>query len=365
MNLNHLPGEDFPFGNNIHFVYELSSAQFLFLHTTLQWVVTTEGLSDLAAAVVSKIEQEDLTYLKDAFKTVISGRFNGKITVRLHDSDGDRWLLVVPGLAEYQAKQVIIGTVAEVTDEVRNAQSIHKYADKKNSVLHMLGHDLRGSLNIARSLMKTVNRDLKDPVLLEKTSHIATIVQHSIDMISDLVKREFLEMVNLDLVRKRIDIVRLVRDYMEECKRSQTAAITLKFKSSSRKIFIRLDPAKFMQVINNLISNALKFTPAGGTISVGIEEQPGQVSLTFSDNGIGIPEALLPHIFEKFTPARRLGLQGEPTSGLGLSIVKTIISWHGGTITCESGEGAGTSFFISLPKLNPFKPDAPGRHTGI
>lgn len=348
--INYLPQKGFPFGNNIHFVYNNNSRQFIFLHSTIDWIMsgsTTRGIETLLA----RIEPEDVLYLQDIFTNVISGSFNGKITLKLRGNAGLRWLHITPLSGEYQGEKIIFGAVSEVTDEIMNIQSITKFTDKKNSILHMLGHDLRGPLNIARSLVKTVSREIRNPVLLEKTGYIATILQQSIDMISDLVRREFLETTSAELIRKRVDIVRLVADYIEECKRSEVlAGISFGLTSSASKIFVRLDDAKFMQIVNNLISNSLKFTPAGGAIQISIEEQAENVLFKFSDNGIGIPEALLPEIFEKFTPARRPGLQGEPTLGLGLSIVKTIVGWHQGRIICESKEGIGTTFLISFPK---------------
>jgi two-component system sensor histidine kinase VicK len=353
MSISYIPQQGFPFGHNIHFVYSISSEEFLFLHDSMGWILSGSGTGD-ADKVTSKIDPEDLLYLQDVFSNILARRFSGKITFKLRGPEQVRWLQVTPFIGEYKSDEVITGTLTDVTDEVLNMQSLTKFTDKKNSILHMLGHDLRGPLNIARSLMKTITRQVEDPVMLEKTEHIAGILQQSIDMISDLVKREFLETTDAELVKTRVNIVKLIKDYLEECKRSEAlAGLSFELGSSSQKIFIKLDNAKFMQVINNLISNSLKFTPAGGTISVTIEDKGDQVNFRFSDTGIGIPESLLPEIFEKFTAARRPGLQGEPTLGLGLSIVKSIIGWHQGWISCESKEGSGTTFFIRLPKNLP------------
>ncbi|RYE03475.1 MAG: ATP-binding protein, partial [Rickettsiaceae bacterium] len=74
------------------------------------------------------------------------------------------------------------------------------------------------------------------------------------------------------------------------------------------------------------------------------------VRLQVQDSGIGIPAALLPVLFERFTPARRPGLRGEPTNGLGLLLCKTIVEWHQGTITVASTEGVGTTFTVEIPQ---------------
>ena len=112
---------------------------------------------------------------------------------------------------------------------------------------------------------------------------------------------------------------------------------------------MNLDESKFMQIINNLMTNALKFTKDDGIISLSVKEQHYSVLFTFSDNGIGIPKQFHTSIFEKFTEARRKGLKGEPTGGLGLSIVKLIVEWHKGKIWFESEEGRGVTFHFTVP----------------
>src|SRR5690606_32111644 len=104
------------------------------------------------------------------------------------------------------------------------------------------------------------------------------------------------------------------------------------------------------QVINKLVSNSMKFTPDGGTITVKIEDKQDSVLFTVADNGIGIPKKYHHELFEKFTHARRPGLRGEPSTGLGMSIIKTIVEWHNGKIWFDSKENEGTTFFIQLPK---------------
>ena len=101
-------------------------------------------------------------------------------------------------------------------------------------------------------------------------------------------------------------------------------------------------------MLDNLLNNALKFTPAGGTITVGLRERGGMALPTVQNTGIDIPGKLHHHLFDKFNPSRRAGLRGEVTTGLGLFIAKQIVELHGGTIWLESREKEGTTFFIEL-----------------
>jgi two-component system sensor histidine kinase VicK len=105
------------------------------------------------------------------------------------------------------------------------------------------------------------------------------------------------------------------------------------------------------QVLTNLVSNAIKFTPDGGHIRVTFEPCPECVRIHVVDNGVGIPAALQPHLFERFTKARRPGLRGEETTGLGLVLCKTIVDWHQGKLLVTSQEGQGTTVTIELPRM--------------
>jgi len=101
--------------------------------------------------------------------------------------------------------------------------------------------------------------------------------------------------------------------------------------------------------INNLVSNAIKFTKDDGIIDISIKEDHHTVLISVSDIGIGIPQEHHNSLFDKFTPAGRTGLHGEVSNGLGMSIIKTIIEWHHGQIWFKSEENVGTTFYISLP----------------
>jgi two-component system sensor histidine kinase VicK len=234
---------------------------------------------------------------------------------------------------------------------VHNIHSVEKYANKKNSILNMLAHDLRGPLGVVNAVTQILDKEMNDPHLTKRTQTISRIIKQAIDLITNLTDREFLETMEVELARKRIDIATKAAEYIEECRRSEgPAKRSFNFSSSNPTIYLDLDEAKFMQIFNNLITNALKFTKDQGTISLSIEERTDSVLFIFSDDGIGIPEELHSELFEKFTSARRKGLHGEPSIGLGLSIVKTIVEWHKGKIWFESKENSGTTFYIEIPK---------------
>lgn len=113
--------------------------------------------------------------------------------------------------------------------------------------------------------------------------------------------------------------------------------------------FAHINPSKLERVIDNLISNGLKFSAENKPIQVNMEQQKGDVVITVKDFGIGIPAKLQEYIFNQFSKAGRRGLQGEKSIGLGLHIAKKIIEQHHGQLLMSSIENEGTTFTIKLP----------------
>jgi two-component system sensor histidine kinase VicK len=334
--------------SNITFIYDLEKNCLIYVHPALYFLKEKNTLSDFYPL----IHPDDRSEAFRQFKEFVNGTFNGSLQFRLKLKNEVKWFRVTPFLIALSNEQLIFGNMIDVTAERQNIYNMEKYANKKNSVLHMLSHELKGPLNLARNLSKDLQSKLsRQSFMIKHINLISRLISQSVDIIEDFTDREFLETANVSLVKKRLNIVQKMKEYMEELNRSALAVQRkFNFESSHPRIYVKLDEAKFMQVINNLISNALKFTRKGDAISIYVQDAGDSIILNFSDNGIGIPKELQPFIFDEFTPARRRGLRGEATMGLGLSIVKTIIKWHQGKINVHSVENEGTTFKIELPK---------------
>lgn len=112
---------------------------------------------------------------------------------------------------------------------------------------------------------------------------------------------------------------------------------------------IRIDAEKMKRVVSNLITNAVKFSPKGATITYSVGRNNNKLTLSVSDQGIGIPPEMQPLVFDLNTSAKRKGTDGEKSYGLGLYICRQIVSSHGGKIWLESEVNEGTTFFVELP----------------
>jgi two-component system sensor histidine kinase ResE len=120
---------------------------------------------------------------------------------------------------------------------------------------------------------------------------------------------------------------------------------------ANRPVIVEADEQRISQVFVNLIDNALRFTPAGGSVKVVIDAEDGQAMIRVRDTGMGIPYKDLPYVFERFYVAERSRTRGVSGAGLGLSIVKQIVEAHRGSVDVESSLGRGTTITVRIPIL--------------
>ncbi len=336
---------------NISFVYDRERTGFIYIDGAFSVFLKKQAEKITPDLLLSIVHRDDKDYVDEKFQELLIGALFGSVEFRIKVDNEIHWIRVTPFLTNSDGKSLLAVNVTDITSEWNNFESIRRYANKKNSILNMLAHDLRGPLDIAHTLTRNINKKIGDPGLLAMTTTLSSILNQSIQLIATLIDRELLETVEVELSMKRIDIAMKVAEYVEECKRSESAAERIfNFSSSSKSIYLDLDEAKFMQIMNNLVTNSLKFTHPGGIISFEVLNQENSVLFIVSDNGIGIPETFHNSLFDKFTKARRKGLNGEPTIGLGLSIVKMIVEWHKGKVWFESEENVGTKFYFEIPK---------------
>lgn len=333
------------------FVFDLGSDRFVFANRAFKLLTGTEKSKVTVSALLELVHPEDRRYLAKSYQRLLDGVNRQTIDLKLVVNNEEKYVRVTPVLLFTESTKFIIVYAADFTADTKNLQTVKKYANKKNSVLNIISHDLRGPLGIANTVTQVLTKKVEDPKLIDMIKTVSKILDQSIELITDLTGREFLETTGVELFKQRVNITQKLKEYMEEAQKSSAKKKrTFNFSSSANSIFVSLDESKFMQVMNNLMTNALKFTKDDGTISLDIKDQQDSVLFTFSDNGIGIPAHYHPTLFAKFTDARRIGLSGEASVGLGLSIVKTIIEWHDGKIWVESEEGAGTTFYIEIPR---------------
>lgn len=347
--------------SRVVFAFDMDAHQFVYLNPSFEfvWNKTRESVYANPASLLDTVYPKDREYVLEAYQN-FSGRTSEvekkEIEFRIKlPNDSVRWVRLMPLLIEQEAgEKLIAGFVVDETALKENEANVQKFASRKNSLLEILSHDLSGPLiNIQglSSLLAKESKAYENPKLDKMIGMIADTSERSVGMIREFVKQEFLESVNVELIRKRVNLVDVIGQTLDQYKTSEEAlSKTFYFFPAGEEIFAKVDEYKFNQVLNNLISNSIKFTPDGGKITIRMEEKEQTVFIRLTDDGIGIPAKFHKNLFEKFTKAQRPGLKGERSVGLGMSTIKTIVEWHGGKVWFESEEGKGTTFYMELPK---------------
>ncbi|GAB3528580.1 hypothetical protein GCM10027443_06690 [Pontibacter brevis] len=343
--------------SQIVFSYDVATGAFTYLNPAFEQVFKRkrEMATDLPS-LLAMVHPEDQQHVEDKCLQVLKGEVLKNIEFRIVlPNNTERWLCLTPYLLEEEpAKGKIVGFADDITPAKEHNNYLKKYSDKKNAVLNILSHDLAGPLALIESLSAMVEDELKQGNNKDISNIINLIRQSSqqgTQLIQEFMNQEFLESTTTDVIKKRVDIVKRIDRVMEEYKQNEKATgKTFRFVTSSDSVYMELDDNKFMQCLNNLISNAIKFSPDGGVITISVEEEAESVLFKVADNGIGIPAKFHDTLFNKFTNARRPGIKGEPSVGLGMSIIRTIVDWHQGEIWFESEENKGSTFYIRIPK---------------
>jgi signal transduction histidine kinase len=213
-----------------------------------------------------------------------------------------------------------------------------------------IAHDLRTPLTVIGGYVEA----LRDQVLLptpERFDMIYGEVQHLQQLVDDLRTLSLADAGELRLTRHPIEPRALLAEVAALFQhRADQQHIALRVDAAENLPAINIDEGRFVQVLSNLIANALRYTPDGGHITLGAVDRSGGVQLIVRDDGAGISPEALPHIFDRFYRADQSRQQESGESGLGLAIARSIIEAHGGTITVESEVGQGSTFAVCLPE---------------
>jgi len=222
----------------------------------------------------------------------------------------------------------------------------------KDEFLATLSHELRTPLNAILGWSQVVRRRKNDPEQLRKGLDVvernarsqAQIIEDLLDM-----NRIVSGKVRLDI--QGVDLAQVITDAAETARPAADAkGVELEILLSTPTEPIKGDPQRLQQVLWNLLSNAVKFTPSGGKVQVQVERLESDLVLSVSDTGIGLEKEFLPFVFDRFRQADASITRKHGGLGLGLSIVRSLVELHGGTVSVKSeGLGKGSTFIVSLP----------------
>lgn len=246
----------------------------------------------------------------------------------------------------------------EAHDEIRElAETFNEMLEKIQQVfisqkqfIQDISHELRTPLTIMRGELEVALKRQRSPeeysaILmssLEETTKVGKLLEN-------LLALARLDSSSASLLRDRVDISMLMHDILADMEiLSVQKGIEIEFISQGG-VMLPLDREKIKRAFVNILDNAFKYTPENGQLTVEVIQENDRAVVTIADTGIGIPEQDLPHIFDRFYQVDKS--RSSEGFGLGLSIVRSIIKAHGGSITVESTQNKGTTFLISLPLI--------------
>jgi signal transduction histidine kinase len=256
------------------------------------------------------------------------------------------FLRTIAGIVSAQ----IVRTQAE--QEGRRARAAAEDADRaKDRFFAVLGHELRNPLQAITNLVAVLERiGVVDPRAKQARAGIRRQVRHLARLIEDLFDVARVARGALELRRQPLDLGELVRTVVtQHAAEFEEKRQALAVEVPERRAIVSADADRLQQVIENLLANALKFTPPGGAVRLTLRHEDGSVALSVRDTGAGIPADQLQSIFGLFEQARS-GEAERSGLGVGLALVRGIVEHHGGTVEAHSdGPGTGSEFVVRLP----------------
>ena len=229
-----------------------------------------------------------------------------------------------------------------------------KVEQLKSEFISTVSHELRTPLSAIRASLALLVDDTAEPLPAD-TRELIGIAHQSCErlvrLVNDVLDVQKIEAGSMRYQFQRWPLSSLVKQALEAMQAyARQFDVELTYRDSESVLEAAVDPDRLHQVLTNLVSNAVKFSPRGGTVEVTLSVHGGQARLSIKDHGSGIPDEFRARIFQKFAQADSADSREKGGTGLGLSICKSIVEAHGGTISFESTAGQGTVFHVDLPR---------------
>jgi signal transduction histidine kinase/DNA-binding NarL/FixJ family response regulator len=262
------------------------------------------------------------------------------------------WFSVSARPATIDGATHIVVAVVDITDRKGMEHKLKEAMDLKSQFVSTVSHELRTPLTTIKEGLGLVLDGVAGAINQEQKKFLE-IAKRNVDRLSNLIN-DVLDFQRLEAGRTKLDVSsNNIQDLLTEaCEAmslyAEKSQVHLECDSCQDLPKVPCDRAQIIQVLTNLIGNAIKFTPAGGHVSVGARRQAADVLISVRDTGIGISKEALPRIFERFYQVNGPDTKSQGT-GLGLSIVHEIVLMHGGRIEVESAPDKGSTFTVFLP----------------
>jgi signal transduction histidine kinase len=302
-------------------IYSLRTLMFLFSVVSL---ITIFVLVFLFSNWISK----PLVAMRNAVRKLTRNDYNFSLPISARDEIGE-----------------LNQSIMELSGELKH------YRTEREEFLAEISHELRTPITYIRGYADVLQQtSVKDEDRRKYLRFIREAADRLHRLIGDLYDMSKLDQVKVQIDKQEMDLVPFIRQMREEqMERFMEKGIDLQDDLPSTPVRVQADRNRLAQVIMNLLENARKYTPEGGSVRIRLSKEQREALIQIQDTGIGIPDSELPHIWRRFYRVEKSRSRDYGGAGLGLSIAKRIIELHDGTITVNSKEGIGTTFLIRLP----------------
>jgi PAS domain S-box-containing protein len=309
----------------------------------------------------ARINPEDRPGLDRGIRCLIAGSERAvAFELRVNLADGEHWMTgsAVLERAEDGTASNIVGSLLDISDRKRMELALRDADKRKDEFLAMLAHELRNPLAPLRTVVAVLKRGstLREPADL--ISLMERQITHLTRLVDDLLEVSRITQGRISLKREPLLLGAVVYGAAEAVASSvEDQSQTLTVDIPKETVWLCGDPTRLSQVIVNVLNNSIKYTPAGGSISLSADIDEEQISISIRDTGAGISQELLPHIFDLFTQGEQTLDRSNGGLGIGLSLVRKLVEMHDGSINIESaGAGTGTTVTMRFPRLNHERP---------
>ena len=310
------------------------------------------------ARLLEHVHPEDREAVRRHFDAALSSR-NLACECRILRADGAlRWISLQGALYDDDGGRPLraIGIVKDVTDRRQAEEALRQADRRKDEFLATLAHELRNPLAPIRTGLELL-RMLGDErnVVNDTLRRMETQMGHLVRLVDDLLDLSRITSGKVTLRKTLLELGGVIRTAAEAVRPELAdAGHRLEVVLPEEPLHVQADETRVAQIVSNLVNNAAKYPPAGGRIGIRAAHEDGHAVVRVSDNGMGIPAAMLERIFEMFVQVERDADRMQAGLGIGLTLVKRLVEMHGGTITAASeGPGKGSTFEVRLPVAAP------------
>lgn len=243
----------------------------------------------------------------------------------------------------------VVCVLTDITEQQKTEQ-------ERRDFVANVSHELRTPLTSIRSYTDTLSEGAwKDETIVPQfLSVIKFETERMVRMINDLLDLSKMDgqryRLNMEYIDLKMMMDRILTRFEVVLQTSgQSKRYTIKREFTERPLYVEVDPDRMIQVIENIMNNAIKYSPDGGVVTIRLEENPSNVTISITDEGLGIPQKDLPYLFDRFYRVDKARSREQGGTGLGLAISKELVELHNGTISVTSVEGQGSTFAINIP----------------